>query len=63
MPDWAAAKFISSELIAPNTKEVVLEVEISRERVPLRNAYKAAGQRASIRVNSGVEYTLPGVTG
>jgi hypothetical protein len=32
----------------------VLECEISREKVPLRNAYKHVGQRASVRVNSGV---------
>jgi hypothetical protein len=34
-------------------REVVLECEVSRERVPLRNAYKHVGQAASVRVNSG----------
>jgi hypothetical protein len=35
-------------------------VEISRERVPLRNAYRHVGQQAVLRVNSGEEYTLQG---
>ena len=41
-------------------EQVVLEAEISREQVPLRNAYRHVGQKASVRVNSGVEYTVPG---
>ena len=36
------------------------QAEISRERVPLRNAYKSVGQKASVRVNSGVEYQVTG---
>ena len=28
--------------------------------VPLRNAYKHIGQKARVRINGGVEYTLPG---
>jgi hypothetical protein len=39
---------------------VELEVEISRERVPLRNAYRHVGQQAVLRINSGEEYTLQG---
>jgi hypothetical protein len=35
------------------------EAEVSRERVPLRNAYKAAGQVAVMRINGGEKYTLP----
>jgi hypothetical protein len=31
------------------------QVEISREQVPLRNAYKLAGQSARLRVNDGEE--------
>lgn len=58
MPDWNAATLVSAQQIAPGLKAVVLSVEISRERVPLRNAYKCAGQKASVRVNSGIEYTL-----
>lgn len=42
-------------------KQVVLEAEISREQIPLRNAYRHVGQKASVRVNSGVEVVLPGV--
>lgn len=32
---------------------MVVEVEVDRERVPLRNAYRHVGQAASLRVNSG----------
>ncbi|KAL4855062.1 Fruit protein [Chlorella vulgaris] len=53
-PDWNPARFVRSSQIAPGVREVVLECEISREKVPLRNAYKHVGQRASVRVNSGV---------
>lgn len=38
---------------------LTLEAEVSRERVPLRNAYKAAGQTAAIRVNGGAAQRLP----
>lgn len=58
MPDWNVGRFVSSSDVAPGMRCVVMDVEISRERVPLRNAYKAAGQRACVRVNSGVEYQL-----
>lgn len=37
-----------------------LDVEISRERVPLRNAYRHVGQRTVLRVNSGEEHNLQG---
>lgn len=40
--------------------QVVLEAEISREQIPLRNAYKHIGQKASVRVNSGIDTVLPG---
>ena len=54
-PDWNPATFLRSAPLAPGVKEVVLEVEISRERVPIRNAYKHIGQKASVRVNGGIE--------
>lgn len=57
-PDWLPARFVSSALLGPGFKEVVLEVEISRERVPLRNAYRHVGQRAMVRVNSGEDRQL-----
>ena len=40
--------------------QVVVEAEISRDKVPLRNAYKHVGQRASLRISSGVEHSLLG---
>jgi hypothetical protein len=53
MPDWNPGTFISSTQQAPHWKLITFEAEISRQRVPLRNAYKAAGQRAVVRVNGG----------
>lgn len=38
---------------------LTFEAEISRERVPIRNAYKAAGQTAAIRINGGAKHVLP----
>ncbi|PRW60867.1 hypothetical protein C2E21_1253 [Chlorella sorokiniana] len=57
-PDWNPARFVRSTQLAPGVREVVVECEISREKVPLRNAYKHVGQRASVRVNSGVTYEV-----
>ncbi|KAK9822016.1 hypothetical protein WJX74_000790 [Apatococcus lobatus] len=57
-PDWNPAKFVRAEQLAPGLRNVVLRCEISRERVPLRNAYKHANQQASVRVNGGVESSL-----
>ncbi|PSC74147.1 hypothetical protein C2E20_2793 [Micractinium conductrix] len=52
-PDWNPARFVRSTQLAPGVREVVVECQVSREKVPLRNAYKHIGQRASLRVNSG----------
>ncbi len=59
-PDWNPATFLRSEDLAPGFRTVVLQCEISRERVPLRNAYKHANQRALVRVNGGAERSLAG---
>ncbi len=45
---------------APDLRSVTVECEISRERIPLRNAYKYVGQRATLRINSGVERSVTG---
>jgi len=58
MPDWNTAKFLRSEDAGPGMRNVVLEVEISREKVPLRNAHKAVGQRASVRAFNEPERSL-----
>ena len=47
-------------LESSRTVQITVEAEISREQIPLRNAYRHVGQKASIRVNSGIEYTVPG---
>jgi hypothetical protein len=62
-PDWQPATFISLLDKGPAMKELTLEVECSRELVPLRNAYKHIGQYAQIRVNGGQEMTLAPTNG
>lgn len=57
-PEWNPATFLNAVEVAPRTKLVSLEVEISRERIALLNAYKRVGQFASIRVNNGMEYQI-----
>ena len=65
--EYEHGSWLTSSLLVPPVphhlvplRSVVLECEVSREKVPLRNAYKCVGQRASVRVNSGVEYQLTG---
>eukprot|EP00882_Tetradesmus_deserticola_P001057 GHRQ01001144.1.p1 GENE.GHRQ01001144.1~~GHRQ01001144.1.p1 ORF type:complete len:400 (+),score=143.13 GHRQ01001144.1:233-1432(+) len=58
MPDWIPGRFISAAQQAPHMRLLTFEVEVSRERVPLRNAYKAAGQRMNVRVNGGEKRSL-----
>ncbi|EFN60149.1 expressed protein [Chlorella variabilis] len=53
-PDWNPARFVRSTQLGPGIREIVVECEVSREKVPLRNAYRQIGQRASVRANSGV---------
>jgi hypothetical protein len=45
--------------ICAGQRLLTFEAEVSRERVPLRNAYKAAGQVAVMRINGGEKHTLP----
>lgn len=54
-PDWQPATFISVQDRGPGLKELTLEIECSRELIPLRNAYKHVGQYACVRVNGGEE--------
>lgn len=58
-PDWNAATFVAATQLAPGIKEVTLNIEVSRERVPLRNAYKHVGQFANVRVNGSAERMVP----
>ena len=60
-PDWNPAVFLRKEHKTPGLQTVVLEIEISRDRVPIRNAYKHVGQLAAVRVNSGVDRSLTGL--
>ena len=59
-PDWNPGRFLRSEQTATGLRNIVLEAEISREKVPLRNAYKHVCQKASVRVNSGPNRELTG---
>lgn len=56
-PEWNQATFLRSRQLTPKMRLIVLEIEISREKVALRNAYKHVGQRASVRVN-GLEHEV-----
>lgn len=58
-PDWTAATLIRRTDLAPGVAALTLGIEASRERVPLRSAYVAAGQLARVRANAGVERLLP----
>ncbi|KAL0050332.1 hypothetical protein WJX82_009201 [Trebouxia sp. C0006] len=57
-PDWNPATFLRKQRATPGLQTIVLEVEISRDKVPIRNAYKHVGQRASVRVDSGIDREL-----
>jgi hypothetical protein len=59
-PECATAESARIHVHVWHRQAVELDVEISRERVPLRNAYRHVGQQAVVRVNSGEEYTLQG---
>lgn len=52
-PDWNPATIVSNQPLIPGVRLVTLEVEASRERVPLRNAYTTPGQRAGVRLGGG----------
>lgn len=57
-PEWNPGSFLSSTQVTPDLKLLSIEVEISRERIALLNAYKRIGQKASIRVVNGMEYEV-----
>lgn len=57
-PDWNVGTYLRTDEAGPSYRTVVVEAEISREKVPLRNCYKHVGQRASVRVNSGANREL-----
>ncbi|GBG71013.1 hypothetical protein CBR_g8311 [Chara braunii] len=48
--EWNAATVLRVDDIAPGVRNVVLEVEASREYVALENAYTLPGQLASVKV-------------
>ncbi|GMH35445.1 hypothetical protein BSKO_03313 [Bryopsis sp. KO-2023] len=58
-PEWNPATFLRSSQITPTHRVVALEVEISREKVPIMNSYKRVGQKASVRINNGIEMEVP----
>lgn len=59
-PDWNAARLVAvDELLPGAVRLVTLEAEVSRERVPLRNAYLSPGQHARVRVLGGGECAVP----
>ena len=60
-PDWNTGRFVRSREAAPNLREITLEAEISREKVPLRNGYRHIGQKARVRINGGSEIDVAGM--
>ena len=44
-------------------REFTLDAEISRELVPLRNGYRHIGQKARLRLSSGLDYDVAGSRG
>ncbi|MCO5594411.1 hypothetical protein L7F22_048441 [Adiantum nelumboides] len=51
--DWHPATVLSVEEVATGVRRVVLEAEISREMVPLENAYTTPGRLAQLKVKGG----------
>lgn len=59
-PDFNPGTFLASKDAALDLRTVSVAAEISRESVPLRNAYMHVGQKCSIRVNNGPIRELTG---
>ena len=59
-PDFQPATLESTRQASAQFREVTVDIEISRERVPLRNAYRHIGQLARVRLSSGLDYDVPG---
>ena len=57
-PDWNPAAILSNDPLIPGVRLVRIEVEASRERVPLRNAYTTPGQRAGVRLAGGANLAV-----
>ena len=49
-PEWTYARVVERRDLLPKLREVVLEVETSRELVSLRNSYCAVGKVAQVKV-------------
>jgi len=49
-PEWLPAISVGSYQLAPGMRQVTLEVEMSREKVPLAGAYVGPGQTAAIKI-------------
>lgn len=59
-PDFQPATLIASRQATAQVREITLDIEMSRERIPLRNAYRHIGQLARVRLASGLDYDVPG---
>eukprot|EP00238_Polyblepharides_amylifera_P007209 CAMPEP_0196582274 /NCGR_PEP_ID=MMETSP1081-20130531/38415_1 /TAXON_ID=36882 /ORGANISM="Pyramimonas amylifera, Strain CCMP720" /LENGTH=307 /DNA_ID=CAMNT_0041902797 /DNA_START=361 /DNA_END=1284 /DNA_ORIENTATION=+ len=49
-PEWNPAKFISSTQLSPGVRNVVLEIEASREYIQIQNSYNKVGMKAQLKV-------------
>merc|ERR1711977_730430 len=52
-PEWTYARVVERRDLLPKLREVVLEVETSRELVSLRNSHCAVGKVAQVKVKGG----------
>jgi hypothetical protein len=57
-PEWVRARVVSKRDLLPKLREVVLEVETSRELVALQNSYCAVGKTAQIKVKGSEPLVL-----
>lgn len=54
-PEWQAATILSAELLPTGDRLVDIEVEVSRQKVPLEHAYRMPGQRLRLRLPDAAE--------
>mmetsp|Transcript_5010 Transcript_5010/g.9428 ORF Transcript_5010/g.9428 Transcript_5010/m.9428 type:complete len:346 (-) Transcript_5010:3-1040(-) len=52
-PEWLPARFVRAEQLSPGVRNIVLEIEKSREQVKITNAHTKIGQKAQVKVAGG----------
>lgn len=57
-PEWNRARVVARRDLLPKLREIILEVETSRELISLRNSYCAVGKTAQIKVKGSEPVVL-----